>query len=63
MEDISSLMTSASSTTRMRSELGVLGVCAPRASVLSSFFQLQNRDTRTVRNSFISNPSVALSGV
>jgi hypothetical protein len=45
------------------SDLGLLGICIPRASALSSFFQPQNRDTRTVRNSFTSNPSVALSGV
>ena len=41
MEEIISMMASSSSTTRMRSFLGVLGICVPRASVLSSFSSLK----------------------
>src|SRR5882762_6728779 len=37
MEATSSRTASSSFTTRMRSELGVLGISIPRASVLSSF--------------------------
>src|SRR5437016_14189615 len=42
MEATSSRTASSLFTTRMRSDLGVLGISVPRASVLISFFQPQD---------------------